>query len=131
MDEPRERPESDSGENLRSPRKPAGEARGWTQKEMDEAQPYPMPEVPDDDAGAHEITTARIADVRVADDRIIFELIDGDAVTLPLREIPRLFRATQEQRSSWTLIADGIGVRWEALDEELSLETILARRPSS
>lgn len=130
MDEPSEKLKPDSDENVRSPRKSREEARPWTQEEMDAAEPFPLPEVPDDDAGAREVTTTRISDVRVTHDRIIVELIDGDSVALPLREFPRLFGATEEQRDRWRIIADGMGVRWEALDEYLSLETILARRPS-
>ncbi len=131
MDEPGKMPESDAGGEVRSPRTPAEEARPWTQEEMEAAEPCPMPEVPDDEAGASEIPTPRISDVRVSHDRIIVDLTDGKTVSLPLRGFPRVLSATNEQRDRWSVIGDGIGIRWDALDEELSLETILAHRLTS
>ena len=130
MDEPGKMSESDSGGEVRSPRTPAEKARAWTQEEMEAAEPCPMPEVPDDEAGASEVATPSISDVHVSHDRIVVDLTDGKAVSLPLHAFPRLLRATQEQRDRWSVIADGMGIRWDALDEELSLATILARRLS-
>ena len=130
MDEPENTAESDSGGNVRSPRTPAEKARPWTQEEMEAAEPCPMPEVPDDEARPSEVATPRISDVRVSHDRIVVDLTDGKTAFLPLREYPRLLGATEEQRDRWSLIGDGTGIRWDALDEELSLETILARRLS-
>ena len=89
-----------------------------------------MPEVPDDEAGTSEVATPRISDVRVSQDQIVVGLSDGGTVSLSLRGFPRLLAATEEQRDRWSLIGDGMGIRWDALNEELSLETILARRPS-
>ena len=130
MDEPGKMPESDSGGEVRSPRTSAERARAWTQEEMEAAEPCPMPEVPDDEAGASEVAKPRISDVHVSHDRIVVDLTDGQAVSLPLHGFPRLLRATEEQRGRWSVIGGGMGIRWDALGEELSLETILTRRPS-
>jgi hypothetical protein len=34
-------------------------------------------------------------------------------------------KATDKQRDSWRLIGKGIGVHWEALDEDLSVQALL------
>ncbi len=85
-----------------------------------------MPEVPDDEAEASEVPTPRISDVRVSHDRIVVDLTDGKTVSLSLRGFPRLLGTTQEQRDRWQVIGEGMGIRWDALDEELTIETILA-----
>ena len=128
MDEPGKTSESDSAGNVGSPRTPAEKARAWTQEEMEAALPCPMPEVPDDEAEVGEVATPRITEVRVSHDRIVVDLNDGKSVSLPLHGFPGLLRATEEQRDRWSVIAGGTCIRWDALDEELSLETILARR---
>ena len=73
MDEPEKTSGSDSGGNVGSPRTPAEKARPWTQEEMEAAEPYPMPEVPDDEAGTSEVATPRISDVRVSQDQIVVD----------------------------------------------------------
>lgn len=130
MDEPGKMPESDAGREVRSPRTPAEKARPWTQEEMDAAEPCPMPEVPDDEPEAHasEVPTPRICDVRVSHDRIVVDLTDGKTASLPLRGFPRLLGATEEQRDRWSVIGEGRVICWDALDEKLSVETILAHR---
>ena len=35
---------------------------------------------------------------------------------------PRLMKATQKQLENWKLINNGIGIRWEDLDEDLSVK---------
>jgi hypothetical protein len=38
--------------------------------------------------------------------------------------------ATPEQRDNWRLIGKGHGVHWEDLDEDISVEGLLAGKPS-
>ena len=47
-----------------------------------------------------------------------------------LNEYPRLVYATQEERNNWELIGEGQGIRWPDLDEDLSVEGLIAGRPS-
>lgn len=126
MDEPGKMPEPDTAGEVRSGRTPAERARSWTQEEMEAAEPCPMPEVPDDETGASEVPTPRISDISVFHDSIVVDLTDGKTVSLSLRGFPRLLGATEEQRDRWRVIDEGMGIRWEALDEELSIDTILA-----
>ena len=43
-------------------------------------------------------------------------------LNLKLSDYPRLKNATQKQLDKWRLIAGGVGIHWEELDEDLSLK---------
>ena len=58
-------------------------------------------------------------------------LDDGRRISVPLAWYPRLLHATSHERKRWRLIGEGRGIHWEALDEDISVEGILAGRPSS
>lgn len=64
-------------------------------------------------------------DVRVDDLRLIVVLADGREVSAPLEWFPRLRDASPEQRSSWRFIGGGIGIHWEAIDEDISVAGLL------
>lgn len=51
---------------------------------------------------------------------------DERSIEVSLRYFPRLLAAQQAQREQWQLIGLGLGVHWEALDEDLSVENILS-----
>jgi hypothetical protein len=68
--------------------------------------------------------------VDVTDDTLTVELADGRTVAAPLAWYPRLVHATPAERKSWRLIADGRGIHWQDLDEDISVENILAGQPS-
>ena len=55
-------------------------------------------------------------------------LADGREILVPLLWFPRLQRATEEQRKNWRLIGGGIGIDWESIDEDISVETLLSIR---
>ena len=77
-----------------------------------------------------EIRLARAQNVEVSDDTLTVSLDDGRTVSVPLGWYPRLVHATAEERGHWRLIADGVGVHWPDLDEDVSVENLLAGRPS-
>lgn len=52
-------------------------------------------------------------------------LADGREITVPLEWFPRLINATLAERENWRLIGDGIGIHWESVDEDISVETLL------
>jgi Protein of unknown function (DUF2442) len=60
------------------------------------------------------------------DDTFSVELSDGRTLRVPLVWFPRLLHATQQQRSSYVLSRSGI--HWEALDEDISVDGLLAGR---
>ncbi|MCX5670869.1 MAG: DUF2442 domain-containing protein, partial [Planctomycetota bacterium] len=49
----------------------------------------------------------------------------GGAAFSPVVQ-PRLHRATAAQRNRWRLIGRGVGIHWEDLDEDLSVEGVMA-----
>lgn len=65
------------------------------------------------------------ADVRFADDRVIFVLSDSREISVPLSLFPRLEKATPQQRRNWEWIGPGIGVHWPDVDEDISVENLL------
>lgn len=69
-------------------------------------------------------------DVRVTKDEIRVNLADGRTVFVPLAWYPRLVHASQDERNQWRLIGHGTGIHWAALDEDVSIEGLLAGRPS-
>jgi Protein of unknown function (DUF2442) len=56
-------------------------------------------------------------------------LADGREISVPLAWFPRLQKATAEQRKNWRLIGGGIGIHWEDVDEDISVESLLATKP--
>lgn len=55
-------------------------------------------------------------------------LEDGRELSIPLAWFPRLLHGTPEQREQWELIGRGQGIHWEALDEDISINGLLAGR---
>jgi len=51
---------------------------------------------------------------------------DERSIVVALSYFPRLLAAQPAQREQWQLIGRGLGVHWEALDEDLSVENILS-----
>jgi hypothetical protein len=64
-------------------------------------------------------------DVRFSDDALHVSLSDGREVSVPLEWFPRLRDATSAQRNNWRLIARGIGIHWEDVDEDIAVTTLL------
>ena len=77
-----------------------------------------------------EVQIPEAEDVSVTDDTLQVELSDGRTISVPLAWYPRLVHATQEERNNWELIGEGQGIRWPDLDEDLSVEGLIAGRPS-
>jgi len=79
---------------------------------------------------AIEIELPRAEDVIVTNDSLIVDLSDGRTISVPLEWFPRLLHATPEERSNWRLIGRGHGIHWEDIDEDISVEGLMAGRPS-
>ncbi|MGD9726802.1 MAG: DUF2442 domain-containing protein [Nitrospiraceae bacterium] len=63
-------------------------------------------------------------DVSFTDTMLRVALADGREVSSPLAWFPRLLNATAEKRRNWRLIGGGIGIHWESLDEDISVESL-------
>ena len=57
-------------------------------------------------------------------------LDNGMIVSVPLSWYPRLYESTVEERTHWSLIGGGIGIRWDGIDEDISVAGLLAGRRS-
>lgn len=64
--------------------------------------------------------------VHFKDDKMWVELSDGRSLGVPLSWFPRLANATPEQRRDFTISPGGL--HWDALDEDISVEGLLAGR---
>ena len=64
--------------------------------------------------------------VTVTDDALTAELSDGRTISVPLDWFPRLVHGTPLERSNWRLIGGGQGIHWPDLDEDISIEGLLA-----
>jgi hypothetical protein len=73
---------------------------------------------------------ALAAAVSVTDDELVIALVDGRTLAVPLAWYPRLLHGTREERGQWQLIGRGVGIHWPALDEDISVEHVLAGVPS-
>lgn len=79
------------------------------------------------------VTEVRISAVQtldVTEDELVVELGDGRTIIIPLAWYPRLFHGTKKERENWRLIGEGEGIHWPDLDEDISIEHLLAGVPS-
>lgn len=72
----------------------------------------------------------RITAVRVSDDSLAVDLLDGRTVIVPLVWYPRLLHATPAQRENFRIIGAGFIVNWPDVDEHLSSQGLLAGAPA-
>lgn len=67
----------------------------------------------------------RVMAVRIDDERLSVDLMDGRTIDVPLAWYPRLFNATAAQRANWEIAGGGYGIHWPDVDEDLSTEGLL------
>ncbi|MBI4674863.1 MAG: DUF2442 domain-containing protein [Chloroflexi bacterium] len=79
---------------------------------------------------AVQIEPARAERVAVTDESLTVDLVDGRTIIAPLAWYPRLWYGTRTERSTFEIIGDGEIIHWEALDEDLSVDGLLAGRRS-
>jgi hypothetical protein len=68
--------------------------------------------------------------VHISDDTLTVDLSDGRSISVPLAWFPRLSHGNASERQNWRLIAGGLGIHWTDLDEDISIENMLAGQPS-
>ena len=67
-------------------------------------------------------------DVACTSDMLQVVLADGREISVPLEWFPRLMEATPKDRNSWQLLGGGLGIHWEELDQDVSVESLLRLR---
>ena len=72
----------------------------------------------------------RVKDVRLTEDTISVDLIDGRTIVAPLAWYPRLLHTTADQRAHWEVCGGGFGIHWPEIDEDLSTEGLLRGAPA-
>jgi len=65
-------------------------------------------------------------EVEVTESALRVVLADGREISVPLAWFPRLHDATPEQRRKWRMIGGGIGIHFPEVDEDISVESLLA-----
>ena len=79
---------------------------------------------------AIEIEVPCAENVTVSEDTLSVDLSDGRTISVPIAWYPRLSHSTAKERISWRLIGRGHGIHWEDIDEDISIEGLLAGKPS-
>ena len=67
-------------------------------------------------------------DVSCNSDKLQVVLADGREISVPLEWYPRLHEATPKERNDWQLLGGGLGIHWESLDEDVTVESLLRLR---
>ena len=69
--------------------------------------------------------------VYFSEDSLTVRLDDGRLLSVPLAWYPRLLDGTEAERENYELIGEGEGIHWPELDEDISVEGLLAGRRSA
>lgn len=77
-----------------------------------------------------ELRIPAVLDVAVSEETLRVELSDGRTLSVPTGWYPRLAYATDGERANWRITDGGHGIHWHDLDEDVSLEGLLAGRAS-
>jgi hypothetical protein len=77
-----------------------------------------------------EIKEAFAQSVTANHEALTVDLADGRTIVVPLAWFPRLAHGTPSERANYRLIGNGEGIHWPELDEDISVESLLAGRRS-
>ena len=72
----------------------------------------------------------RASGVRVDDNELEVELVDGRRIVVPLAWFPRLLGAKKVERDRWEILGDGEGIHWPDVDEDISVAGLLRGQAS-
>src|SRR5437667_12798994 len=74
--------------------------------------------------------TLRTRRVTLTDDAVSIALVGCRTISPPIAWYPRLPHGSTAERAKFELIGNGEGIHWPDLDEDLSIEGMLAGQPS-
>lgn len=77
-----------------------------------------------------EVGTPEAQSVTISKDVLTVDLTDGRSISVPVSWYPRLSHGTSEERNNWHLLGGGVGIHWPDLDEDISVQGLLAGRRS-
>ena len=79
-----------------------------------------------------ELREAFALSLSTSDNALTVELADAGTLIAPLAWFPRLVaHGSPAERANWRLIGRGTGIHWPDLDEDISIESLLAGRRSA
>ena len=67
-----------------------------------------------------------VLNVSFSEESMVVSLDDGRIISVPLVWYPRLLHGSREECLNYELIGDGEGIHWPEIDEDLSVEGLLA-----
>ena len=66
----------------------------------------------------------RARDVAFTAADLVVKLVDGRSISIPLDWLPRLKNVSSQERGGWKIHAEDGEIRWEDLDEDLSVPVL-------
>jgi hypothetical protein len=78
-----------------------------------------------------DVAAPHAVDVRVDSETLSVDLSDGRTISVPVSWYPRLFHGTVAERKSWHIIGAGEGIHFPKLDEDISVVSLIAGKPSA
>ncbi len=79
---------------------------------------------------AVEVQEPRGKSVKVSDEGLTVDLVDGRTIMVPLSWFPRLWHGTPQERNRFEIFGDGAYIHWPDLDEDLTVAGLLAGQRS-
>jgi len=76
------------------------------------------------------LDTLLIKKVTITDETLSVDLSDGRSISVPLVWYPRLSHGSREERQNYRLTAEGIGIHWTQLEEDISVKNLVLGQPS-
>ena len=73
-----------------------------------------------------EIEITNAVKVSVSDETLTVGLDDGRFLSIPVSWYPRLMHGTKEERDNYGFIGNGSGIHWPDLDEDISVQGVIA-----
>lgn len=72
----------------------------------------------------------RAISVHCTENELVVSLSDARVLSVPLAWFPRLAHAQPHELVEYELLGDGDGIHWPTIDEDISVASLLAGRPS-
>jgi len=79
----------------------------------------------------NELTEASVQSLEFKGDALVVYLSDARTLSVPLAWYPRLYHGKPHERENYRLIAEGKGIHWPDLEEDISVAGMLMGRPSA
>ncbi|MGD0221175.1 MAG: DUF2442 domain-containing protein [Terriglobia bacterium] len=79
---------------------------------------------------AVEVQGPRGKSVKVSDEGLAADLVDGRTIVAPLAWFPRLWHGTPQECNHFEIFGDGAYIHWPDLDEDLTVAGLLAGQRS-